>query len=85
MHVQRDRYPETQNYCVFGLCPSFGILKIREHNISETGSVSPEVMGGRHFLCWVPYEEQTFITGSRNPIEGMSSSPHLKKGTDPIS
>jgi hypothetical protein len=30
----------TQNYWVFRLCPSSGIQKTREHNISETGSVS---------------------------------------------
>jgi hypothetical protein len=30
----------TQNYCGFGLCPSFGILKTRENDVSETGSVS---------------------------------------------
>jgi hypothetical protein len=29
-----------QNYCVFGLCPSPGILETRKHNVSETGSVS---------------------------------------------
>jgi hypothetical protein len=30
----------TQNYCVlFGLFPSSGILKTREHNVSETGLV----------------------------------------------
>jgi hypothetical protein len=29
-----------QNYWVFGLCPSFGILKTREHNFSETWSLS---------------------------------------------
>jgi hypothetical protein len=29
----------TENYCVLGLCPSSGILKTREHNVSETGSV----------------------------------------------
>jgi hypothetical protein len=28
-----------QNYWVFGLCPSSGILKSREHNVSETESV----------------------------------------------
>jgi hypothetical protein len=33
--------PDTQDYWVFGLCPSSGILKnTKEHNISETGSVS---------------------------------------------
>jgi hypothetical protein len=30
----------TQNYWVFGLYPSSNILKTREHNISEAGSVS---------------------------------------------
>jgi hypothetical protein len=30
----------TQNYWVFGLCPSPGILETRKHNVSETGSVS---------------------------------------------
>jgi hypothetical protein len=28
------------NYCISGRCPSSGILKTREHNVSETGSVS---------------------------------------------
>jgi hypothetical protein len=27
----------------FGLCPSSGILKTREHNVSETGSVSEQM------------------------------------------
>jgi hypothetical protein len=30
----------TQNCWVFGLCPSSGILKTREHNVSEIGSAS---------------------------------------------
>jgi hypothetical protein len=29
-----------QNYWVFGPCPSSGILKTRDHSVSETGSVS---------------------------------------------
>jgi hypothetical protein len=29
-----------QNYWVFGLCPLSGILKTKEHKVSETGSVS---------------------------------------------
>jgi hypothetical protein len=29
----------TQNYWVFGLCPSSGILETREHNVSETEPV----------------------------------------------
>jgi hypothetical protein len=32
---------DTQDYWVFGLCPSSGILKnTKEHNVLETGSVS---------------------------------------------
>jgi hypothetical protein len=30
----------TQDYWVFRLCPSSAILKTREHNVSENGSVS---------------------------------------------
>jgi hypothetical protein len=32
---------DTQDYWDFGLCPRSGILQnIKEHNVSETGSVS---------------------------------------------
>jgi hypothetical protein len=31
---------KNQNYWVYGLCPSSGILKAREDNVSETGCVS---------------------------------------------
>jgi hypothetical protein len=30
----------TQNYWIFGLFPSSGILENRKHDVSETGSVS---------------------------------------------
>jgi heme/copper-type cytochrome/quinol oxidase subunit 1 len=30
----------AQNYWVFGLFPSTGILETRKHDVSETGSVS---------------------------------------------
>jgi hypothetical protein len=41
-------FTETQNYWVFGLCPSSGILGTRKHNISETGSVfRPQARGWR--------------------------------------
>jgi hypothetical protein len=38
----------TQNYWVFGLRPSSGILKTREHNVSGTGFVSVLRSGERH-------------------------------------
>jgi hypothetical protein len=31
---------DTQNYWVFGLCPSSGILETRKRSVSETGPVS---------------------------------------------
>jgi hypothetical protein len=37
----------TQNYLVFGLFSSFGILGTRKHNVSETESVSVFWFGGR--------------------------------------
>jgi hypothetical protein len=36
----------TQNYWVFGLSPSSGILKNRKHKVLETGSVSVLMWGG---------------------------------------
>jgi hypothetical protein len=39
----------------FGLIPSSGILGTREHDVSETGSVSVLRCGkGIHLLSWVP-------------------------------
>jgi hypothetical protein len=35
----------TQNYWVFGLCPSSGILETRKHNVSETGRFRAQVRG----------------------------------------
>jgi hypothetical protein len=36
----------TQNYWVFGLCPSYGILDTRRYDVSETGYIRPQ-LGGR--------------------------------------
>jgi hypothetical protein len=36
----------TQNYWVFGLCPSSGVIKTRKHDVSETGCFRPQVRGG---------------------------------------
>jgi hypothetical protein len=45
----------TQNYWVFELCPSSGILETIKHNVLETGSVSVlRLGGGTHLLSWVP-------------------------------
>jgi hypothetical protein len=48
------RFCSAQNYWVFGLRPTSGILETRKHNVSETRSVSVLRWGGRHLLCWVP-------------------------------
>jgi hypothetical protein len=53
----------SQNYYVFDLGPSSGILITGEHNVSETGSVPILRWGRRHLLCWVPQKELTSITG----------------------
>jgi hypothetical protein len=42
-HISQIKW--TQNYWVFGLCPSSCILKTREHNVSEAGSVFSQVSG----------------------------------------
>jgi hypothetical protein len=44
-----------QNYWVFVLCPSSGILGTRKHNVSETESVPSSGEGGR---------EDTYTVGS---------------------
>jgi hypothetical protein len=50
----------------------------------------PHLSGGRHLLCGVPLKELISITGKlrlalRDPTDWMSSSPHLKMETDPVS
>jgi hypothetical protein len=50
----------TQNHWVSGLCPSFGILKTREHNFSETESVP--------FLRWGG------VTTLLDPLERVNPS-----------
>jgi hypothetical protein len=42
-----------RNYRVFGLCPSSGILKTREHNVSETGSLSVLRVDGLYIILFV--------------------------------
>jgi hypothetical protein len=44
----------TQNYWVSGLCPSSGILNTRKEGLENWICFRPQVMGGRHLLCWVP-------------------------------
>jgi hypothetical protein len=41
----------------FGLCPSSGIVKTREHNGSETGAVSVLRWERGYLLCWVSSRE----------------------------
>jgi hypothetical protein len=43
-------FEQTQNYWVFGLCPSSDIPETREHNVSEPGSVSVLRWWGRRLL-----------------------------------
>jgi hypothetical protein len=54
LNFKYETETSTQNYWVFGLFPSSGILGSRKHDVSETGSVSVLRCGGRHLLSWAP-------------------------------
>jgi hypothetical protein len=70
---------KNQDYWVFGLCQSSGVLKnIREHNVSEAGSVSVLIWGGERYLmtetdpisetlCSLEYRTMDKGWNSRNP------------------
>jgi hypothetical protein len=51
---------DTQNCLVLGLCPSSGILEARNHNVSETGSVSVLRCEGKCLLCGVRWLRLVF-------------------------
>jgi hypothetical protein len=55
LDVKRAIY--AQNYWVFGLCPSSGILENREHEVSDTGTVSVLKRGGKTPTQLVPLEK----------------------------
>jgi hypothetical protein len=57
-YIQLEDY--TRNYWVFGLCSLSGILKTREHNVSETGSVSVLRRGGKTHTHLRPLERANF-------------------------
>jgi hypothetical protein len=61
----------TQNYWVFGVCPSPGILKTRKRNVSETGSISMLRRGGKTPTQLAPLERANLF--------------HLKAETDQVS
>jgi hypothetical protein len=52
----RNRSQDTQNYWVFGLCPSSGIIETRKHSVSETGSVSVLRWGEKTSTLLGPFE-----------------------------
>jgi hypothetical protein len=56
----------TQNYWVFGLCPSSGVPKTREHKVSESGSVS--VRDGETPTLLGYFERATSIIGQPKSI-----------------
>jgi hypothetical protein len=66
---------KTQNYWVFGLCPSSGIVETRKHNVSETGSVS--------VLRWEGIN--TYSVGSLRKSYPQFRLAHLKTETDAVS
>jgi hypothetical protein len=52
-----------QNYWVFGLCLSSGILKTRKQRFGNCNCFRPQVRGGGDLLYWVRLKELTSITG----------------------
>jgi hypothetical protein len=48
----------TEDYWLFGLFPSSGILENREHDVSETGSVSV-LKGAQLSRCLLPHHLRT--------------------------
>jgi hypothetical protein len=69
----------TQNYWVFGLCPSSGILETRKHNVSESWYVSVLRWRGIGVVHWLR------LALSKGPNTKYVSSPHLRTETDPLS
>jgi hypothetical protein len=59
----------SQNYWVSGLCPSSRILKTRENDVSETGSVSVQIL-------------RLDLPNGSNRIDIFF---HLRTETDPVS
>jgi hypothetical protein len=57
----------TYNYRVFGLCPSSDIVKTREHNVSETGSVYVIRLA-------ISNGPNRVVSSSPSPEDGMRSS-----------
>jgi hypothetical protein len=65
----------TQNYWVFGLCPSIGILETRKHNVSETGSVSVLRWGGGKISTLLGSLERADLSDWQSPRKN-SNSPY---------
>jgi hypothetical protein len=73
-----------QNYWVFGLLPSSGILGTRKHDVSETGSVSALRCGGKTPTQLGPLDLTTknpvilnVIHHRQNPLEYTTQYPDL--------
>jgi hypothetical protein len=54
----------TWHYWVLGLCPSSGILKTREHNVSEIGCFYPQVRGEETPTLLSPLEREMIEVSS---------------------
>jgi hypothetical protein len=68
-----------QNYWSFGLRPSSGILEIRKHNVSVSGSVSVLRCEGSRLLCSGTLE----IANLNHWIQYRPA--HLRTDTNPAS
>jgi hypothetical protein len=73
----------TQNYWVFGLFPSSGILETRKHDITETGSVSVLKCVGKTPTKLGSVIEVTSFQGTQ--LSMYLPTPHMRTETDSVS
>jgi hypothetical protein len=70
---------ETQNYWVFGLFPSSGILENRKHDVSETGTLSVLRRGKEDTYSVVPLRK-SYTQSLGNPVRFTQLFNHLRPG-----
>jgi hypothetical protein len=62
----------TQNYWVFGLFLSSGILETRKHDVSETGCFRPQIKGGNKTPTQLGPLERVNLNHWRAPVRFSS-------------
>jgi hypothetical protein len=67
----------TQNYCALGLYKFYGVVETRQHNVSETGSVSVLRSGVKLPTQLVPLEVRWKTSTQLRPLTlALSKGPN---------